>query len=99
VNTAGRKLRKTRLFLSHPFYASKSNDITKEAPERYGDFKVGGQVINILKYANHLVLLAKEETALQGMTDRLLRRCYGIEVNVGKTRAMSISKATILNAG
>jgi hypothetical protein len=45
-----------------------------------------------VKYANHLVLLAKEETALRGMTDRLLRRYYGIEVNVGKTMAMSISR-------
>ena len=39
---------------------------TKEALEGFGDFKIGGQIINTLKYADDLVLLAKE------------KRCYGI---------------------
>jgi hypothetical protein len=32
------------------------------------------------------VLLAKEETVLQGITNKLIKggRCYGIEINVGK---------------
>jgi hypothetical protein len=34
------------------------------------------------------VLLAKEETVLQGMLDRLteIGRCYGVEMNVEKLR-------------
>jgi hypothetical protein len=41
-----------------------------------------------VKYADDLVLLAKEETVLQGMIDRLTeigRRC-GMEMNVEKLR-------------
>jgi hypothetical protein len=40
------------------------------------------------------VLLAKEETVLQGMTDRPteIERCYGMEMNVEKTKVMRISR-------
>jgi len=38
------------------------------------------------------VLLAKEETVLQGMIDRLteIGRCYGMEMNMEKTKVMRI---------
>jgi hypothetical protein len=38
------------------------------------------------------VLLTREETALQDMIDRLfgIGRCYGMEMNAEKTRAMRI---------
>jgi hypothetical protein len=35
----------------------------------FGDFKTGGHIINTVKYADDLVLLAKEEMVLQDMTD------------------------------
>jgi hypothetical protein len=35
--------------------------------EVYRDLKIGRKVINTVKYADDLVLLAKEETVLQGM--------------------------------
>jgi len=40
------------------------------------------------------LLLAKEEKVLQGMTDKLTEtgRCYGMEVNVEKTKVMRISR-------
>jgi hypothetical protein len=43
-------------------------------------------------YADDLVLLAREENVLQGMIDRLIEigRCYGMEMNVGKTKVMRI---------
>jgi hypothetical protein len=68
--------------------------LTKEALEGFGDFKIGDQVICTVKYADDLVLLAKEEMVLQGMTDRLIeigRRC-GMEMNVEKTEVMRISR-------
>jgi hypothetical protein len=39
------------------------------------------------------VLLAKEEMVLQDMIDKLteVERCYGMEMNVEKTKVMSIS--------
>jgi hypothetical protein len=35
--------------------------LTKAALEGFGGFKIGGQVIRTVKYADDLVLLAKEE--------------------------------------
>jgi hypothetical protein len=50
-----------------------SEYLTKEALEGFEDFEIGGQVILTVKYADELVLLAKEETVLQGMIDRILK--------------------------
>jgi hypothetical protein len=60
-----------------------SECLTKEALERFGNFEVGGQIINTLKYADDLVLLAKEEKVLQDMIDKLIEigGCYGMEMN------------------
>jgi hypothetical protein len=71
-----------------------SDVLTKEALEGFGDFKIGGKVIFTVKYANDLVLLAREETVLQDMVDRLteIGRCYGMEMNVEKTKVMRISR-------
>ena len=38
-----------------------SECLTKEALEGFGDLKIGGQIIHTVKYADELVLLAKEE--------------------------------------
>ena len=38
-----------------------SGCLTKEVLEGFGDFKIGGQIIHSVKYADELVLLAKEE--------------------------------------
>jgi hypothetical protein len=47
----------------------------------------------MVKYADDLVLLAKEETVLQSMTDMLIEvgRVYGMEINVEKTKKMRTS--------
>jgi hypothetical protein len=49
-----------------------------------------------VKYADDLVLLAKEGKVLQDMIDKIIEigRCYGMEINVEKTKVMRI-KATI----
>jgi len=44
------------------------------------------QIIHTVKYADDLVLLAKEEKVLQDMTDKLIEICYGMELNVEKTK-------------
>jgi len=45
-----------------------------------------------VKYADDLVLLAKEEKVLQDMTDKLteIGGCYGMVMNVEKTKVMRI---------
>jgi hypothetical protein len=66
----------------------------QRSSESFGDFNTGGQVIRTVKYANDVVLLAKEETILQGMIDGIteIGKCYVMEMNVGKTKAMRISR-------
>jgi len=61
------------------------------------DIKIQGQVIHTLKYADDVLLMAKEETVLQGTTDRLteIGRCYGIEH--GKNYGNENLKAIIPN--
>jgi len=63
-----------------------SKYLTKEALEGFGDFKIGGKIIHAVKYADDLVLLAKEEKVLQDMIDKLIEngKCYGMEMNVEK---------------
>ena len=64
-----------------------SECLTKEAPlDGPGDFNIGGQIIQTVKYADDLVLMAKEETVLQGTIDKLIEtgRYYGMEMNVEK---------------
>jgi hypothetical protein len=47
-----------------------------------------------VKYADDLVLLAKEEKVLQVMIDKLIEigRYYGMEMNVEKTKVIRISR-------
>ena len=65
-----------------------SEYLTKEALEGLGYFQIGGQIIHTVKYADDLVLLAKEEKVLQDMIYKLteIGRCYGMELNVEKTK-------------
>jgi hypothetical protein len=51
----------------------------------FGDIKIE-QVICPVKLAYDLVLMTKEETVLQGTTDRLIEteKCCGMEINVDK---------------
>jgi len=74
-----------------------SKCLTTEALERFGDFKIGGQIIHTVKYADDLVLLAKEEKVLQVMIDKLIEigRCYGMEMNVKKNKSNENFKTTI----
>jgi len=57
----------------HQFFST----CTKEVLEGFGDFKIGGQIIHTVKYADDLVLQAKEEKVLQDMIDKLIEigRC------------------------
>jgi hypothetical protein len=57
-----------------------SKYLTEEALEGFGNFEVGGPV----KHTDAVVLLAKEESVLQGMIDRVIEigKCYGLETNM-----------------
>ena len=89
----GRGVRQGRC-LSPILFNLYSEYLTKEALEGLGDLKIGGQIIHTVKYADELVLLAKEEKVLQDMIDKLIEigRCYGMEMDVEKTKIMRISR-------
>ena len=74
-----------------------SECLIKEALVRLGDFNIGGQIVQTVKYADDIVLMAKEETVLQGMIDKLIEtgRYYGMEMNVEKTKSNENFKTTI----
>ena len=59
----GRRVRQ-ECCLSPILFNSYSECLTKEAVKGFGDFKIGGQIIHTVKYADDLVLLAKEEKLL-----------------------------------
>jgi hypothetical protein len=61
-----------------------SEYLNNKVAEGFVDFKIGGQVVHTVTYADDLVLLAVEETVVQGMIDRLIEigRCCGMEMNV-----------------
>jgi hypothetical protein len=73
-----------------------SECLTKEALDGLGDLEIGGQIIPTVKYADDIVLLAKEETVLQDMINKLIEvgGCYGMEINAEKTKVMRISRQT-----
>ena len=54
--------------------------LTKDALDGLGDFSIGGHIIQTVKYADDLTLMAKEETVLHVMINKLIEigRCYGM---------------------
>jgi hypothetical protein len=65
--------------------------LTKEAIEGFGDFKIWRrQVIRTVKYADDIVLRAKEDAVLQVMVETEIGRCCGMEMSVEKTEVMII---------
>jgi len=48
-----------------------SECLTKEALDGLADFNIGEQIIQTVKYADDIVLMATEEMVLQGMIDKL----------------------------
>ena len=71
-----------------------SKFFTKEALEGFEDLIIGN-VSRTVRYADDLVLLAKEGAVLQeGMTDRLIEIgiSYGMEMNVEITKVIRISR-------
>ena len=65
-----------------------SECLTKEALDGLGDFNFEGQIIQTVKYADDLVLMAQVETVLQSMIDKLIETgkysCMEMNVEINK---------------
>jgi len=81
--------------LSPVLFKLYSECLTKESLDGLGYFNIGGQIIQTVKYADEYVLMAKEETVLQGMIDKFIEigSCYGMEMNVQKTKVREFQTA------
>lgn len=68
--------------------------LAREALKGCGNFRIGGRLINTIKYADDLVVLARNQRQLQYMMNRLVEtgRKYGMEINIEKSKVMRISK-------
>ena len=87
----GRGVRQ-RHCLSSILFNFYSEYFTNKGLEGVGDFKVGGQVILTVKCADDFVLLAKEESGLEGVFDGMIEIGIfcGMEINFEETKVMRI---------
>ena len=74
-----------------------SKCLIKEALQGFGDFKIGGQIIQTVEYADDLVLLAKEGKVLEDKIDKLIETggYYGMERNLKKNKSNESFKRSI----
>ena len=56
--------------------------LMKDALTEVGDFKIGGRIINKVRFADETAIIAKTQEALQDMVNRLVvtGRKYGMEI-------------------
>ena len=66
----------------------------KEELVEVGDFKIGGRVINKVRFVDDTAIIAKTQEELQDMVNRLVdtRRKYGMEINIDKSQVVSIQE-------
>ena len=67
----------------------------KEALAEVRDFKIGGRIINKVRFADDMVIIAKTQEELQDMVNRLFYtgRKYGMEINIYKSQIMRVFRS------
>ena len=55
-----------------------------------GDFKIGGKIINKVRFVDDTAIKAKTQEELQDMVNRLVNtgRKYGMEINIDKSQVI-----------
>ena len=66
----------------------------KEALAEVGDFKIGGRVINWVRFSDYTAIIAKTQEELQDMVNRFVdtERKYCMEINIDTPEKMRVSK-------
>ena len=59
-----------------------------------GDFKIGGRIINEMKFINNMAIIAKTQEKLYDFFNKLIEsgRKYGMKINIDKPQEMKLSK-------
>ena len=67
----------------------------RKALAEVGDFKIGGRIINKIRFANDTAIIAKTQEELQDMVNRLndTGKKYGMEINIHKSQIMRVSRS------
>ena len=64
----------------------------KEALTEVGDFKIGGRIINKVRFADVTAIIEKIQEKLQDMVNRFINtgRKYGMEINIDKSQVKKL---------
>ena len=64
--------------------------IMKETLSEVGDFKIGGRIINKVRFEDDSAIIAKPREEIQEMINRFAdtERKYRMETNIGKSQGM-----------
>ena len=67
--------------------------LMKEVLAEVGDFRIGGRIINKVRFADDTAIIAKTQEELQDMVNRLVdtERKYGMEINIDKSQVMRVT--------
>jgi Reverse transcriptase (RNA-dependent DNA polymerase). len=67
----------------------------KEALAEVGDFKIGGRIINKIRFVDDTAIIDKTPEELQDMVNRLVDtgRKYGMQINIDKWQVMRVSRS------
>ena len=67
----------------------------KEALQVFGDFKIGGRIINKVRFGDDAAIIARTQEELQDMVNRFVDtgRKYDMEINIDKSQVMRISRS------
>ena len=64
----------------------------REALAEFGDFKIGGRIINKVRFTDDMGIISKTQEELQDIMNRLVDtgRKYVMEINIDKFQVMRI---------
>ena len=67
----------------------------KEALAEVGDFKIGGRIINKVRFEDDTAIIAESQEELQDMVNRLvdIGRKDSLEINIDKSQVMRVSRS------
>jgi len=67
----------------------------KEALAEVGDFKIGGRIINKVRFEDDTAIIAESQDELQDTVNRLVDtgRKDSLEINIDKSQVMRVSRS------
>jgi Reverse transcriptase (RNA-dependent DNA polymerase). len=68
--------------------------VIKEALAQVENFKVGGRIINKVRFIDDTAIMAKTQEEVKDMVNRLVDtgRKYGMKINIDKSQVMRVSR-------